>query len=224
MLDVIFLSPHIFSYSHCYDDDTLFPPSPSPPPPPPIPLPPFPQAFQFAPCWAHIRQYTWWNWGNTTQGRDYTGKIRINLQPGAGIRTQHWNCEILPAEIWVWREIVLQKRKLLIRRGEKGGPCWLLKLVWMGTQRVQIKESSSVGSLGLSCLGCCSRHWTSFFSHRLNYLHSFVSIAQQTISRQSCWVACFLVCFSGTPVQGVHRKQEQGEWSPGTWLLWKEKL
>ncbi len=58
----------------------------------------------------------------------------------------------------------------------RGGPCWLLKLSWMGTQRAQMKGSLPwMVNLNLSCrykrfllcLGCCSRpHTKYFFPHR----------------------------------------------------------
>ncbi len=73
-------------------------------------------------------------------------------------------------------------------RIERGGPCWLLKLRWMRTHRVQMKGGpSSVGSLGLSCrynrflfcLGCSSRQSTKyFFFLTVHYFNSFV-VARQ---------------------------------------------
>ncbi len=56
-------------------------------------------------------------------------------------------------------------------RLERGGPCWLLKLRWMGTQRVQMKVVLSwlVSSLGLSCNEIFCSAWLAqyklFFPH-----------------------------------------------------------
>jgi hypothetical protein len=70
-------------------------------------------------------------------------------------------------------------------RQERGGPCWLLKLRWMGTQRVQMKGVLwfvglvvPVYNRCLSCLDC-----------------STVVSPVQIISphRQACWVACLCV-------------------------------
>ncbi len=55
---------------------------------------------------------------------------------------------------------------------ERVGHCWLLRLSWMGTQRVQLKQGPSlIGSLGLSCrykrlvfsFSCSSRPSTKYF-------------------------------------------------------------
>ncbi len=59
-------------------------------------------------------------------------------------------------------------------RLESGGPCWLLKLRWMGTQEPKWRGPSLVGSLGLSCRYrrflfcpvCSSRPVQKFFSSR----------------------------------------------------------
>ncbi len=74
------------------------------------------------------------------------------------------------------------------KRLERGGPSWLLKLKWMGTQRVQMKgDPSLVGSLGLSCrykrflfcLGWSSRRSTTKFFLTVHYFYLSVPNAQQ---------------------------------------------
>ncbi len=59
-----------------------------------------------------------------------------------------------------------------LERLERGGPCWLLKLRWMGTQRVQMKGVLPwLVHLGLSCrykrllscLGCSGQPSTKYF-------------------------------------------------------------
>jgi hypothetical protein len=74
-------------------------------------------------------------------------------------------------------------------RLESGGPCWLLKLRWMGTRRVQMNGILTwlVGSLGLSCrykrfffcLGCSSRPSTKYFFTIVHFFNFFVPNAQQ---------------------------------------------
>jgi hypothetical protein len=79
-------------------------------------------------------------------------------------------------------------RALYLILYSEGGPCWLLKLRWMGNQSIQMKEVLFlVGSLGLSCrnkrflfcLGCSSRPSTKYFFLTLLYFNFIVPIAQQ---------------------------------------------
>jgi len=84
---------------------------------------------------------------------------------------------------------------------ERGDPCWLLKLRWMGTQRVQMK-----GVLpwlpGWACRAStrdfCSA-WAALVGLIKNYFCSHRSLHQlfpspSKLGRQSCRVACLLVC------------------------------
>ncbi len=77
---------------------------------------------------------------------------------------------------------IFQTRNVLLEteRLERSGPCWLLKLRWIGTQRVQMK-TSLVGSLGLLCqykrllfcLGCSGRPRTKYFFPRRTLFQLF---------------------------------------------------
>jgi hypothetical protein len=74
-------------------------------------------------------------------------------------------------------------------RLERGGPCWRLKLRWMGTQRVQRKEEVLPWLVRWACRTCtrdfCSALATLFGSLQYiffpaeHYFHSFVPITQQ---------------------------------------------
>jgi hypothetical protein len=99
-------------------------------------------------------------------------------------------------------------RFVFIRETERGGPCWLLKLRWMGTQRGQMKGALSwlipeVDSLAFSCrykrswsrLGCSVGPVQFFSSPDIISLH--LSSSPSKLGRQSCWAACLLVCASG---------------------------
>ncbi len=73
-------------------------------------------------------------------------------------------------------------------RLERGGPCWLLKLRQMGTQRAQMKgvfpwlvRRTCRASTGDLCpaFAALVRHSTIYFFLTVHYFNSFVPIAQQ---------------------------------------------
>ncbi len=89
-------------------------------------------------------------------------------------------------------------------RPERGGPCWLLKLRWTGTQN-KLKGSSLVHSLGssclykrlLPCLGCLGQPTTNnFFPHRTLFQFMCPHLASN-LGRQSCRAACLWMYVSG---------------------------
>jgi hypothetical protein len=108
-------------------------------------------------------------------------------------------CVPLPVcYIWIYSKGIVS-REYSAERLERGGPCWLLKLRRMGTQRVQIKRRmgtqkvqikrgpSLVGCLGLSCrykrfcsaLAALVGPVQKNFFLAVHYFNSFVLIAQQ---------------------------------------------
>jgi hypothetical protein len=91
---------------------------------------------------------------------------------------------------------------------ERGGPCCLLKLWQMGHMDANERGPSLVGSLGsfcrykrfLYCLGCSvvSPVQNILFPRRTLFFTLFFPTAQKAgqVGRQSCRVACLLVCVS----------------------------
>jgi hypothetical protein len=83
-----------------------------------------------------------------------------------------------------------------------------LKLRLMGTQRVQMKgvlpwlvrwACRAAQGIFLFCLGCsCLGTKQNTFFLVVHYFISFVPIAQPKLGRQPCWVACLLICVSGS--------------------------
>jgi hypothetical protein len=85
-------------------------------------------------------------------------------------------------------------------RLERGGPCRLLKLRQMGTQKIQMKEvlpSLVRWALHAGTSDFCPALVApvqNIFFLTVHYDNLFVSIAQQP--RQSCRIACLLLCVS----------------------------
>ncbi len=108
---------------------------------------------------------------------------------------------------WATYELILSPERL-----ERGGPRWPLKLRWMGTQRVQMKEVLP----WLVRWACCSG--TRDFSSALaalvgtvqNIFSSQYSIlvplskSPSKMGRQPYWVSCLLVCVSDYVVRHRH--------------------
>ncbi len=86
-------------------------------------------------------------------------------------------------------------------RLENGGPCWLLKLRWMGNQRVQMK-----GVLTLLVRWACRAGKRDFYSASADLVGQVqspytismpLSPSYSKLGRQSWWVVSLLVCVSG---------------------------
>jgi hypothetical protein len=84
-------------------------------------------------------------------------------------------------------------------RPERGGPCWLVKLRRIGTQRLQMKGGPSlVGSLGsscwykrlLSCLKCSDQPCKKYFSPFRTLFQFMCPLPPSSLGRQSSRAAC----------------------------------
>jgi hypothetical protein len=75
-----------------------------------------------------------------------------------------------------------------------------IKVIWKVRKRspslVCLMGSSCQYERFLSCLSCSSQPSTRYFFLTIRFFTSFVPIAQQA-GRQSCRIACFLICVSG---------------------------
>ncbi len=94
--------------------------------------------------------------------------------------------------------MVLPHNNSLLERLERGGPCCLLKLRWMGTQRVQMKGVLSwlfSWACFCSALAALVSSVHSFFSSQYAISISLSPLPSK-LGRQPCWVACLLVCVS----------------------------
>ncbi len=77
----------------------------------------------------------------------------------------------------------------------RGGPCWLLKLIWMGTQRVQIRRVLPwLVHWACPVFAAPSRPVQKHFLH-CTLFH--LSPSPSELGRKPCWVAYLLVCVSG---------------------------
>ncbi len=65
------------------------------------------------------------------------------------------------------------------------GPSWLFHYPCRPVQEI------------LSCLGCSSRPSTKYFSSSPDTISLHLFSSSSKLSRQSCWVACLLICVSG---------------------------
>jgi hypothetical protein len=96
------------------------------------------------------------------------GKILFCTGPTRPARAG--KCSLIPDRL-------VQPRKEIPERLERGGPYWLQKLRWMGTQRVQMKEVLPCWFVGLVVpeqeilfsLGCSSQPSTKYFFPQVHY-------------------------------------------------------
>jgi hypothetical protein len=76
---------------------------------------------------------------------------------------------------------------------ERGGPFWLLKLRWMGTQRGQIKGVLSW--LVRWATRASTRDFCSALAVQASPVHfQFLSPSPSKLGRDPCWVACLTYC------------------------------
>jgi hypothetical protein len=88
---------------------------------------------------------------------------------------------------------------------QRGGPRWLLKLRWMGTQRVLMKGGPSLVRWACHAFAALVGPVLNTFFLTVHYFNSIVP-SPSKLDRQSCWVACLLVCVSVfTTVNLFHR-------------------
>ncbi len=102
----------------------------------------------------------------------------FSLQPPL---PQHYSCCSLPS---TWTRHVSCPERL-----ERGGPYWQLKLRWMGTQRIQMKDvlPLMVRWAFVLCLAAPVGPVQNIFYLAINYTPS-------KLGRQPCWVACLCSC------------------------------
>jgi hypothetical protein len=131
--------------------------------------------------------------------KKYAAKSKLYTMENIDFIKENW-------DVRDWKkEPILKYSRQWPERLERGGPCWLLKLRQMGTQKVHKKGSFLGWFVGLvvlvqeifcPALTALVGPVKNMFFLTVHYFTSFVLITQK-LGRQSCRVACLLIFVSG---------------------------